>query len=177
MAGVSLDLIQYDKAEPWRDVSLVDPDTGEVVALSDATGPLIAAVLGRIQLALTETTEQLKEAKRLLGRELIARMDQGGEWTQRARGVKVSAPSPSAGTVKWDVELLDELLDRCVEDKLISHDAKLKAVSTRIEHVAHADGITRLLKIPAVAERMQAAKRVTEQGERPISIKFNLGEM
>lgn len=146
---------------------VVDPDTGEIVLLANAKPVVLAAVLA----VIAEQMDDLTAAKAIVGREAISRMDRGGEWTISARGVKVSAPSPSAATVSWDAELLDSILADLVKEELIDQDARLRACSTRIETVTHAAGITKLMKIPAVADRIVLARTTHEPPARRVSVK------
>lgn len=152
-------------------VSVIDPDTGEVHALEVAPSGVIARVLGMIDEALASNIRSLREAKAELGDELIRRMDKTGEWTFTSKGVKVTAPSPSAGTESWDAELLDELLDHLVDEEVITREAKLRAVEQRTELVTNLVGVRALLKIPAVAERIAPARRVAQPAPRRVSVK------
>lgn len=167
-----LDLIVIDKpGSPEQVVNLTDPDTGEVVALQDAGRELITRVLGRTELAIQDHLDYLRSAKRTLGAELIKRMDANTEWTTHSRGVKVSAPSPTAGTVSWDAEMLDAILDQLVEEGVVNAEAKIKAVSQRAGLETHDDGIKRLLKVPAVADRIAPAKRISAAPNRSVTVK------
>lgn len=154
------------------DVSLVNPDTGEVVPLADAPMPLIAAVMGDIQVRIDE----LQELKRGLGRVMVERMDKNASWTARARGVKVTAPSPVAGAVTWDAELLYEILDALVAEDVITREAALKACQQRVEHVALAPGIKALCKNPVVKTRLQPALREAPAKPRNARVEVVPGE-
>lgn len=173
----ALDLIQSDLSTPDAPVRVVDRHTGEVFVLAQAPAVLIASVLGQIDQAIADHLGLLRDAKRVLGDELIARMDTEGEWTQRAPGVKVSAPSPSAGTTTWDAELLRSILDDLVTEKKITADAALRACKVKVEHVPVVAGIAKLEKIPGLSERLEPARRVNPPPERKVSVKTNPGEM
>lgn len=163
---MSLDLVRREPGT--ENVSLVDPDSGEVVALADAPDTLIAAVLRQLKLA----AEDLRDAQRGLGAVLIERMDAQASWTVGARGVKVSAPSPAAGAVTWDAELLHEILDGLVNESTLTRDAALRACSTRIEFVTHVSGIKAIEKVPGVAEKIARARREAEPKPRTITVKL-----
>lgn len=153
---------------------VLDTDTGEVYPTIQETPTLVLArILGKVQHEIDLTLEVLYDAKRALGGELIDRMDKQGEWTVSAPGVKIVAPSPSAGTEDWDAELLDEILDALIEEGVLDRDAKLRAVTQR--SVLHVDkrGVNALLKIPAVAERIAPARRYTPQGVRKASVRVD----
>lgn len=157
--------------------TIVNPDTGEVLALADAPSPVIASVLGRVDLAISDELDRLRDIKRLLGDELIRRFDAEGEWTQRAPGVRVSAPSPSAGSVTWDAELLRSILDDLVKENKITREAALRACKVKVEHVPVAAGLKALEKIPGLSARLDPARRVNPPPERKVSVKIDPREM
>lgn len=158
-------------------VRVVNPDTGEVLALADAESPVIALVLGHIEQRIGDQLDAMRDIKRVLGGELIERMDKKGEWTITARGVKVVAPSPVAGTDAWDAELLDSILDDLVREGVIDQEAKLRAVEQRVTLATNMRGISALCKIPAVRERIAPAHRTLEQGPRKVSVRTNPSEL
>lgn len=176
----ALDLIVFGE-KPSDPVSLTDPDTGEVILLDDAPPQLIAAVLGRIELQLEDTTQRLKDAKRWLGRTMVERMDNEGEWTQRSRGVKVTAPSPAAKRYTWDGDQLRIILDELVAAKLISRDAALRACESRVENVPVMAGIAKLLKLaalkPEVEQRILLARRENQSGNRNVRVEIDPGAL
>jgi hypothetical protein len=161
-APMQLDLIVPGE----NDVEIVDPDTGEQMALGDASNESVAAVLR----VITERMRDLAEKKRWLGSFLIGRMDADALWTVRGVRVKVTAKSPQADTIEWDAVALDAILDELVSEGVITADAKTAAVSQRIELVKHAAGIKALEKLPAVAERIAAAKSTVPAGDRHVSV-------
>lgn len=170
MPGTDLDLVRNDG-------TIVNPDTGEVLALADAPTILITTVLGRTKLAIFDALERLREVERVLGEEAIRRMDEEGEWTARAPGVKVSAPSPSAGTVHWDAELLRTILDDLVAEKKITKAAALRACKIETKYVPVVAGIAKLEKIPGISERLAVARSVTPPPARKVSVKVDAGAM
>lgn len=175
---MGLDLIQVENnGAPDQQVFIVDPDTGERLALEEAKPEQLAAVAGRVKLALDDNAALLRDALRILGDEIIGRMDAGAEWTIRARGVKVSAPSPEARTHTWDAEQLRAILDDLVKAKVISRDAALRACAQRIENVPVAAGIAKLLKVPKAREAILMARREVEPPRRTASVKINAGEI
>lgn len=167
--------------KPSDAVSLADPDTGEVVLLEDASPQLIAAVLGRIQLQIDDELQRLKDAKIWLGRTMVERMDSEGEWTQRSRGVKVTASSPAAKRYTWDGDKLRIILDELVAAKLISRAAALRACESRVENVPVISGITKLLKLaavhPEIEQRILWARSENTPGNRTVRVEVNPGEV
>jgi hypothetical protein len=119
---------------------LLDLDTGEQVALADATDEQIAVWIDRISELQSVAAERKAEA----GRELIARMDGRAHWTITANGLKVSAPSPDAAEgAEWDAEGLFFALS----DLGINRDAVIRAVSSKRVYTVHAAGVKALRKL------------------------------
>lgn len=159
-------------------LEIVNPDTGEVYpSIAAAPTEVIAAVLGRYDLAITDELDRLRSIKRLLGDEMIERMDRLGEWTLGARGVKVSAPSPSAGTVSYDAEKLDQVLDELVAKGVIEQSAKLRAVSQKVSLQTHASGIAALLKMPNVCKYVLNCRVEQPAPIRRVTVKVDAGKM
>lgn len=154
-------------------VSVIDPDTGEVTPLEDTPTLVIARVLGLIQHTLESTQNAMYEAKRELGREIIARMDRAGEWTVTARGVKIVAPSPEAGTVSWDAEALDEILEALVAEGVLDQEARLRVVKREWTLTVDKRAVNALLKIPAVKSRIGSARRSEPAAQRKASVRID----
>lgn len=167
---MSTDLQPLDLITPQ---GVMNPDTGELVALADLPTPALARVLGLVQHSIDQHLNALYEAKRLLGGEMIERMDRQGEWTVHAPGVEVRAPSPSAGTVEWDAEKLERLLDELVEEGVIDRAGKQRAIQQEIVLKVDKRGVNALMKIPAVAERIHDARYVTPTGARKASVRVD----
>lgn len=93
--------------QPSGDLSLIDPESGEVVDLAAAPLDLIA----RYRAALVDHDVDVRDAKRVLDAEVLRRMDDRATWTLEAGEYKLSSSSPTP-TVEWqDPEALrDELL-------------------------------------------------------------------
>lgn len=124
------------------DLSIIDPGSGEAVVLADAD----AAAIARWRSTVRELEELLREAKKLVDSEVLKRMDAAGEWTLRAGGMKLTAPSPAAGReTEWtDIEQLRDALalEAGVSRELI--DAAFEPVT---EFKPRAAGIGRLRKL------------------------------
>jgi hypothetical protein len=174
----ALDLIRM-KQNPNDVVAqpvLTDPDTGEMHYLADAPTALLARVLGLVQAEIDRNLEYLYEAKRTLGREAIERMDKQGNWTMKYPGVKIVAPSPTAGTEEWDAEELDRILDELVAEGVLEREAKLRAVTPHMSLRVDKRGLTQLLKIPVVRERIAPARRWATP-PRKASVRVNPREL
>lgn len=144
---------------------LLDRETGETVALSQAGDDLLADALEH----LDEAKRQVADARRVIGDEVIGRMDARALWTMQAGGRKLSAPSP-APTVEWDVPLLRKVLAELVEDGVIGEDAADRACEPVVEWRVHARGITALERIPGVAERIALCRTSTPRQARSVRL-------
>lgn len=164
-----LDLIQLDMTE----VQIVDPASGESKPLHAVETDVLARVLGMVQASIDDHLRALYDAKRVLGDEVIARMDRKASWTVRAAGVEIIAPSPSAGKIDWNAEKLEEILGVLVEEKLIDREAKLRAVWPDTVYKTDKRAITALLKIPGVEERIAEARIIHPTGERKASVRVD----
>lgn len=158
MTGQSV--ARSDPFDLIRPDGIINPDTGELTALEDIPTPALARVLGLVQHHIDANLAALYEAKRVLGAEVVARMDRSGEWTVRAPGVEIKAPSPAAGSVVWSAEKLEEILDRLVEEGILDRAGKQRAITQEIVLKVDKRGIAALMKIPAVAERIIEARSV-----------------
>jgi hypothetical protein len=155
---------------------LADPETGEMHYLPDAPTALLARVLGMVQAEIDANLEYLYEAKRMLGREAIARMDKQGNWTMKYPGVQIVAPSPTAGTEEWDAEELERILAELVEEGVLEREAKLRAVEPHFSLRVDKRGVAQLLKIPAVRDRIAPARRWATP-PRKASVRVNPREL
>lgn len=156
-----------------RPEGIINPDTGEITALADLETPALARVLGFVQHAIEQNNAALYQAKRVLGGEMIERMDRSAKWTVEAPGVKIVAPSPNAGTIDWNAEKLDEILSQLVEENIIDRAAKLRAVWPDTVYKTDKRAITALLKIPGVEQRIADARIITPNTDRKASIRVD----
>jgi hypothetical protein len=150
---------------------VLDTTTGEVYpSIADAPTPVLTRILGLVKLEADRQADAFRLAHAAIGSELLGRMDQGGEWTLSAPGVKVTAPSPTAGTESWDAEELDRILDTLVEEGTISRDAKLRAVEQVVSLKVIAAGVKALRKIPAVRDAIEPARRENPPPDRRVRV-------
>lgn len=153
------------------DVAIVDEQTGEVIALVDASREVIAQGLRDIELRLNA----LVDLKRVLADALITRMDANASWTTAARGVKVTAPRPTRGQWDWDGADLAAILDDLVNEGVITLDAKLAACQPRTEFKVLLRGVDALMAIPGVAERILPARREAPEKPRRVKVEVKRG--
>ena len=130
-------------------------------------------VLGIVQHNIEEHLRTLYTAKRILGEELIRRMDRSGEWTIHAQGVQVVAPSPDAGRVDWDAEKLDRILDELISEGIIDRSAKQRAIKQEVTLKVDKRGVAALCKIPAARDAISEARIQREPQERRASVRVD----
>jgi hypothetical protein len=115
---------------------VIDRSTGEIVSALDAwtlIGTFPIADRATSELArFTEDAAELRrvaaEAIGIVSEELVARLDADASWTLRVEDWEIKAPSPAAGTVTYDVDLLREALDELVSAGVISRDGAWNAL-------------------------------------------------
>lgn len=142
---------------------------GQVVPLHEASEDLIASVLDSIK----DAESQLREAKSLIGQEVLGRMDRSASWTLHvAGGLKMTAPSP-APVQTWDAEGLRRDLLGLVEAGAISQEACDGAVSEVVTYdlKAHAGGIKALVKLGGVVAQTVARHQSEHERSRSVSLK------
>lgn len=161
-----LDLIHLDMTE----VQIVNPATGESKPLHSTEPEVIARVLGMVQASIDDHLRALYDAKRVLGNEVIGRMDRKASWTVRAPGVEITAPSPDRGAHDWDAEKLDGILSNLVDENIIDRSAKLRAVWPDTVYKTDKRAIAALLKIPGVAERVAEARIENPPSDRKVKV-------
>lgn len=139
---------------------VVIPLTGELIATDAATDELAAAI-DRVKLL----ESKLQAARRVLGDELLRRMDHEGVWTVHAGGWKVTGPSP--GGVEYDGPELARRLRALVKAGTISQAAMTAAVELERVWKPKVRGINALAKLGGeVAEAVEACKSPTSKPRR-----------
>jgi hypothetical protein len=106
----------------------------------------------------------LNEAVNAVSDELVKRLDKRGKWTLEVDGLKVTAPSPDAGTTGYDIDALRSALGKLLDAEVIDVDGAYSA----IERVAPPPpqpywkvkqaGVKALLKLPAAREAIEACR-------------------
>lgn len=104
-------------------------ETGEIVALKDASVEALAAYMTELRLV----REQQAEAESQISDELCRRLDRSACWTQHVQGPngevwEIKAPSPTAGTEAYPPERLEEELRALVETGVINEEAANSAL-------------------------------------------------
>lgn len=158
---------------------LLSPD-GEAVELLTAQDLLRSRGIEDVQAAETTDTVRvmdeiqhvqslLNEAKSMLSDELVSRLDKRGKWTLEVEGLKVTAPSPDAGTVSYDPDKLDLALGELWHDDVIDE----PAIHAAIERVTPPSywkvkqaGVKALLKLPKAREAIEACRVETTPAPR-----------
>jgi hypothetical protein len=147
-------------------LAIVDPDSGEALALRDAS----LGALARWRRRVREVEQLLGEAKRIADDEVLRRMDERAEWTLREDGLALSAPSPNAAKgVEWtDVRALREELAFLG----VAREAIDRAFEPVTEYRPRARGIDRLRKLNR-ADVDEVLDRHASEVERPrrVSVK------
>lgn len=120
---------------------------GEVVEPVDAQTLLEAAGLYDLDECLTanlaafdERARELeaiaREARGLVGDQLLDRLDRGACWTLREGVYEIKAPSPTAGTTAYDTDELHDALALLVGDGVITQAAAAAALEPSVPKVA-----------------------------------------
>lgn len=130
-----------------RQEPVVHPLTGETLDLQTAPDENLARFLADVR----DYESRLKEAKAIVSREALRRMDAGASWTLRAGDytLKGSSPAPSE---EWDEIALLSDLHQLVDEGVITEDAAGAAVETVITYKVRKAGINALRKLPGVAQ-------------------------
>lgn len=117
------------------------PLTGEALDLNGPDGDL-AAAFDQVR----DLERQLAEARRVIGDELIRRMDRAASWTLRVGDFKVSAPSPEP-KIEFDVESLRAVLADLVAEGVISSEAAAGALRPEVTYKPSVRGINAVRKL------------------------------
>jgi len=109
------------------EIVLYNPASGELLrlAVETAEDERLADVL---EATIPTLIGQLKDAKDIVDREVLARLDRSGRWTRRVGDPKnvqweITSPSPVAGTETVDVGTLAEVLDEALDERIIDQSA------------------------------------------------------
>lgn len=117
---ITPDGVEPPADEPTPSVALiVHPATGEALDIKEAETDQLAAAVVEVD----ALTGRLKDFTSVISDELVDRLDQGGQWTERVPHpnsgeavIKITAPSPDAGMTWTDPDLLDVELQQLVAD-------------------------------------------------------------
>ena len=141
-----------------------NPITGEVLTLASPN-----ADLGRYLADLREFEGRVREYKRAVTDELLARMDRSASWTVHAEGVKLSGASPQPSE-EWDGPALREALLDLVDEGVLSIEAVDAAVETVVSYKPRKAGINALRKLGGRAAELVAEHRREVEKQRYITV-------
>lgn len=153
---------------PDRPEIVVHPATGEVLHLTGETADLV-----RWLQEVRDMESQIRDVKRLVTRELIARMDRDVRYTLQIGDLDVKGDGPIPPTV-YDGQQLRQALTEYVDADVITQDTLDRAVEVTQEYRPRAAGINALKRLGGgVALTIEQHGRPKENYERRISIKSN----
>jgi hypothetical protein len=132
---------KYNDPGPIPTADVIHPGTGEILAVREAS----TADLARFLADCREYESLLREAKSIVSREAIRRMDLEGQWTARADGWVLRSQSPEPQE-EFDVVPLLKALHELADQGLISEEAIERAVETVTDYKIRAQGIKALRK-------------------------------
>lgn len=116
---------------------VVDPETGELIPRSDP-----AACGGLIE-RLRQLEHRLRTLKAWANDAILEQMDAEAQWTLHAGGLKLSAPSPTAGDVVWDLDELAKLQDHLSPERygeLVRQVVTYEPQTAKLRNAAKAGG-------------------------------------
>lgn len=115
---------------PGTAIEVVDRVSGEIIDVRTADTAILATFCHN----LDQLRADLAEAEAIVHQEIVSRLDKSGEWTRRVSiegvdgVVKITAPSPTAGTTHVLTDVLEQELDQLVEADVIDRAAAAKAL-------------------------------------------------
>lgn len=170
---------EITKPEPVR---LLDPRTGELVELNiqEASTEQLAATAVEV---VEEQVGYLATVAGAIESELLRRLDKAGSWTKRVgdpeSGVQyeIKAPSPTAGTVSYDLQALRSGLVELLEQDEIDEEAAAAALVRTISIVAQVptgtdlgllvekvSGVTEIAGIRVRDPKVEKSEKVAKAG-------------
>jgi len=132
-----------------RSATALNPVTGELLDLATAQTIELAQTLdgiGEAHRALADFESQVSE-------ECLRRMDSGATWTLHEGAYTLSAPSPTAGTVDYPPDALEEALSGLVAEGRIEASAAARACDRRL---------VLELRVPFDADHRALARKVKD---------------
>lgn len=142
-------------------LTLVNPATGEALTLDSPTEDL-----GRFLADMREHESLWREAKNVVQGEIRNRMDQQKKWTLHVPGLKLTAPSPAAGTPEeWDGAALRSELLELADEGTLSIEAVDAAVEVIVTYKVHKAGINALRA--GQGAPAEIVDRLAMRGEKP----------
>ena len=150
--------------ELGRPITVVSPRTGELLELS-APDEDLAGWLADVR----EHESLLREAKNLVQRELLRRMDRSAKWTVRVPKFKLTGTSPKPEET-WDGAVLRERLHDLVDDGELTVEAVDAAVETVISFKVRKAGVNALRAAGGRAAAIVDELAIATEKERRVSV-------
>lgn len=146
-------------------VQFANPVTGEVLSLASSENEL-----GRYLSDLREFESVIREHKKMVTRELVARMDRQASWTIHAgEGIKLTSQSPKPEE-QFDGAGLRSALLGLVDEGVLSIEAVDAAVELVLSYKAHKKGINALRALGGRAKALVDEHATEVQKERYVSV-------
>lgn len=140
---------------------VVNPATGEALTLASPTEDL-----ARCLADIRDFEAQVRDVKRSLTGELLARLDKDASWTLHLPGMKLRGDSPEPQE-DWDGAGLRDALLLLVDNGDLAIEAVDAAVETTVTYKPRKAGINKLRKLGGqVAETVEAFRQVRERDRR-----------
>lgn len=156
------DLVVREEAE--QSVSLIHPQTGEILDLAAAENAQIASWIESVK----EWEVNARGAKQLASEEIHRRMDRAACWTLRDGDYEIKGQSPDR--TEYLIDSLQVALRNLIAEGLITEEAAQAAVKREVTYKPAKRGINALLKIGGeVAEAIRACE-VPDERPRRVSI-------
>jgi len=136
-------LVRIDSSNAQGEaVSVIHPDTGEILELKDATDQQLAEWI----LAVRSWEANARTAKAFVSREAHRRMDADAKWSRPlAGGMTLRGESPEV--VEYDADALRAELLALIKEGKISADAAKDALKREVVYTPSKRGINALLKL------------------------------
>ena len=148
-------------------VDIVDPTTGEYLVVKDAPDDRLAEFLDSVR----DYESRLREAKSIVNRELLRRLDLDRKWTRRAGDYEFSAPSDEPGEEWSDPQALYEDLVSLVEHGDLTTEAVERAVKVETVYKPQAAGLKALRKGAGIVKETVERYAVPAEKRRYVSVK------
>jgi hypothetical protein len=145
---------------------VIHPGTGQMLRL-DAPTEELATWLTEIR----REEQQLREEKRRVTHELIARMDREASYTLRTGDLEIKGDRPTP-PLDYDAPGLYEKLREYVEAEVITQEALHRAIEPVVTLKAHARGLDALRRLGGpIVEVIEQHAQPRENYERRVNIK------
>lgn len=148
--------------------ALVQPKTGELLDLKDAPTDALAEWLA----AVRDIESEYREAKGVVTRELLERMDREARWTvPLSNGWKLVGDSPAPTEGFDDIPMLLNDLRELAEEGVVSREAVEAAFPRVITFKADRSAVGRLRKLGGRVAEVIAAHAVRQERDRRVSVR------